>query len=370
MKIFSVILLCWCVSAQAHKASDSYLALTLTNAHVKGQWDIALRDLDNSLSLDLNGDGNITWGELQQRQQAIQSYAFSQLTLSSQQPCPIQPIDLLVDEHSDGHYAVLMFEAHCPKQPENLTIAYQLFFDSDPQHRGLLRLTRNAQSESAVFSPEHPQQSFTHSKTQTAWQELLSFGYEGIQHIWAGYDHLLFLISLLLPAALLRQQKQWQPNNHFVQVFWEVFTIVGAFTIAHSITLSLAVLGYVSLPSRWVESAIAASVALAALNNLFPVFSSHRTLIAFSFGLIHGLGIASVLLAIDLPESKHLLSLVGFNLGVEAGQLSIVVLILPWIILLSRYRLYIPIVIKAGSFSIIVLALLWLAERSLDFQYQ
>jgi hypothetical protein len=183
-----------------------------------------------------------------------------------------------------------------------------------------------------------------------------------------GYDHILFLLSLLLPAALVRENSSWRPKQRFSQAFWDVLAVVTAFTLAHSITLSLAALGYISLPTRWVESAIAASVAIAALNNIYPVFVHRRTWFAFSFGLIHGMGIASVLLDMGLPDGQRVLSLLGFNLGVEVGQLAIVSMALPLITLLSHYRYYPKLVMKSGSACIVIVALVWLAERSLDFQ--
>lgn len=369
MKFLVLFLLLVSLPVQAHKSSDSYLHLQLAAQQVKGQWDIALRDLDFALGLDANDDGRITWGEVQGQQAAIQAYALTRLTLSTQQqPCQLQPTDFLIDEHSDGRYVVLNFSANCVAPLDTLAVAYQLFFDLDQQHRGLLRLTHATHTDSAIFSPAKAQQSFNASMESAWWRELLSFGYEGVWHIWIGYDHLLFLLSLLLPAAMLHKDKLGQGKHAWRTISWEVFAVVGAFTVAHSITLSLAVLGYVSLPSRWVESAIAASVIIAALNNVFPLLSRQRTLLAFGFGLIHGLGIASVLLDLDLPSNQQILSLLGFNLGVEVGQLVIVVLMLPLIVLCSRYRFYTPVVLKAGSLSISLIGLVWLLERSLDLR--
>ncbi len=155
-------------------------------------------------------------------------------------------------------------------------------------------------------------------------------------HIWIGFDHILFLLSLLLPAVLIWRASRWQAVETFRAAFVDVFRIVTSFTVAHSITLSLATLGFVSLPSRWVESAIAASVVLAALNNLWPLFHGRRWMVAFGFGLIHGFGFASVLVDLGLPRETLVLALVGFNLGVEAGQLAIVALFLPLAFALRR----------------------------------
>ena len=152
-------------------------------------------------------------------------------------------------------------------------------------------------------------------------------------HIWAGFDHILFLLSLLLPAVLVPsadfRRGVGRRSRASETAFWDVLKVVTAFTVAHSITLSLATLGVVSLPSRLVESAIAASVVLAALNNIRPVVHGGRWIIAFCFGLIHGFGFASVLADLGLPQGSLLLALVAFNLGVELGQLAIVAVFLP-----------------------------------------
>src|SRR5262249_20126574 len=146
---------------------------------------------------------------------------------------------------------------------------------------------------------------------------------------WTGFDHILFLLSLLLPSVLVRQRSAWQPVSGLRPAFAEVFKVVTAFTLAHSITLSLATFGVLTPPSRWVESAIAASVLVAALGNLFAFPSRQRWAIAFAFGLIHGFGFAAVLSDLGLPHQVLLLGLLGFNLGVEAGQMLIVAAFLP-----------------------------------------
>jgi hypothetical protein len=152
--------------------------------------------------------------------------------------------------------------------------------------------------------------------------------------------------------------------DDFRAAFWDVFRIVTSFTLAHSITLSLAALHVVSLPSRLVESAIAASVLVAALNNLRPVVQSRRWAVAFGFGLIHGFGFASVLAELGLPNDALLLALVGFNLGVELGQLAIVALFLPLAYSLRRGAFYRRVVMAAGSLAIAGVAAIWLLERA------
>ena len=140
--------------------------------------------------------------------------------------------------------------------------------------------------------------------------------------------------------------------------------VVTAFTLAHSITLSLAALGLISLPSRLVESAIAASVIFAALSNLRGAVELKRWVMAFVFGLIHGFGFASVLADLGLPQNALVLALVGFNVGVEIGQLAIVAVFLPLAFLLRRTRFYQVAVLKGGSLIVALLATWWLVQRA------
>jgi HupE / UreJ protein len=138
------------------------------------------------------------------------------------------------------------------------------------------------------------------------------------------------------------------------------------FTVVHSITLSLAVLGFITLPSRLIESTIAASVVVAALNNLYPLIKKRLWIVAFVFGLVHGLGFANVLTDLALPKPALAISLVSFNLGVETGQLAVVATFLPVAYLSRRSWLYPRLALGAGSLSIVAIASVWLIERSLN----
>jgi hypothetical protein len=196
------------------------------------------------------------------------------------------------------------------------------------------------------------------------WQTLRQYVVEGVWHIWVGFDHILFLLSLLLPAVLVWGAPRWQPVASARSAFVEVLKVVTAFTAAHSITLSLATLGIVSLPSRLVESTIAASVVLAALNNIRPLFRERRWAMAFGFGLVHGFGFASVLVDLGLPRDALAIALLGFNLGVELGQLAIVAAFLPLALALRDTRFYQRVVLVGGSLAIALLAAIWFVERA------
>lgn len=357
-----------CLGASAHKPSDSYLALRSVGSTIDGQWDIALRDLDHVLGLDDDQDGAITWGELRAHRSAIFAYALARLQLEADgMVCPVHGTELLVDRHSDGAYAVLRFSAPCDHVPDRLTIGYQLLFDVDPQHRGLLRLEHREQTRSAIFAAGNSTQRFELME-RSRWRQFLDYVRHGIWHIGIGFDHVLFLLSLLLPAVLVWSGGGWQPAPRVALALWEVFKVVTAFTAAHSITLSAAALGVINVPSRWVESAIAASVMLAAANNLRPIATERRWMIAFVFGLVHGLGFASVLTDLGLPRESLLLALVAFNLGVELGQLAIVALFFPAAWFLRATLFYRRWLLLGGSTAVIALAGAWFVERAFSLR--
>lgn len=356
--------------ALAHKPSDSYLKLDVQGATIAGQWDIALRDLDFAIGLDSNQDNAIAWGEVRAKHSEIAAYALSRLKFrSAEADCAPVMSEHLIDSHSDGAYAVLRFSATCPSAPAALEVDYRLFFDIDPQHRGLLNLSSQGANLAGIFSVDEPAQQFMLGEFSRTGQ-FIDYLREGVLHIWSGFDHILFLLSLLLPAVLVRgaavSDERSVGSPGFKASLLGVLKVVTAFTLAHSITLSLATLGVVSLPSRLIESAIAASVVLAALNNIWPVVHGGRWVIAFCFGLIHGFGFASVLTDLGLPRESLLLALVSFNLGVEVGQLAIVALFLPLAYIARETFFYRRAVLVGGSSGVALIATLWLVQRALN----
>jgi HupE / UreJ protein len=365
----ALLLAGWATLAWSHKPSDSYLTLTAPGAGevLHGQWDIALRDLEFVLGLDADHDGDITWGELQAARTRIADYAFTRLTLEAvgrgdRHRCPPRLTGLMVDEHVDGHYAVLSFAADCGLRPVELAVHYQLLFEVDPTHRGLLQVIGGAHEQAAVLSREAPAVTLNVA-APGRWQQFSAFLSEGIWHILKGYDHILFLLTLLFPAVVRYSAAGWEPRESLRDTTLEVLQVVTAFTLAHSLTLSLAVLGLAHLPARWVESAIALTVLLGALNNLRPVIVRRRWAVAFAFGLVHGFGFASVLADLGLHGANLALSLVGFNSGVETGQLLIVLAVLPAAFLARRTLIYRQGFMPAGSTAVVLLAGYWLVTR-------
>lgn len=382
--LLAFLLLILSPSAFAHKPSDSYLTIS-AQAHspeVTVRWDIALRDLDYVLQLDRDNDGALTWGEVRQRSENITRYATTHLTLSNKdKPCALTTAaPMQLDQHSDGTYAVLSLTAACGEAlTDNVQVSYSLLFDVDPSHRGLVQWLAPGEKEalSVILGTESATQKLPF-QAPSAWQTLKQYVVEGAFHIWIGYDHILFLLSLLLPAVLIFRKvdrqvdgtvtrvTQIQPAESLTGTLKEVLKVVTAFTLAHSITLSLAALGVVSLPSRWIESAIAASIVVAAVQNIRGVVDSKRWVMAFGFGLIHGFGFASVLTDLGLPQNALITALVGFNVGIEGGQLAIVAVFMPLAFWLRSTRFYQVAIFKWGSGLIVLLALYWFVQRAFD----
>jgi len=363
---FALLLLAFLgLPAFAHKASDAYLTIEQHADAADVRLDVALRDLDAAIGLDADGDGAITWRELRASHEAIAQYVMTRLSLSAGgQACALRAVDHRVDRHTDGAYAVVRLAARCAEAPA-LAIDYRLMFDTDATHRGLVRyVAAGGATKSIVLSADAPHASLAvHTGVV---EQARAYVLQGAHHIAEGADHLLFLVSLLLPAVVVRRGRQWAPVASFRDAFVDAAKIVTAFTLAHSITLTLAVLDVVTLPSRLVESAIALSVVLAALNNLRPVVRNARVGAAFAFGLVHGFGFAGALGELGLPDDALVLSLASFNVGVELAQLALVAAFLPVAFALRATAAYRRIALSGGSAAIVAVGALWFVERTFD----
>lgn len=364
MRLLALLLLLWSSHALSHRPSDAFLDLEVDGAIVSGHWQLALRDLPVLLEVDRNKDQQLSWGELEGSQAELISLLSSRLRLQGDgKACPMLFTDLLVNERLDGPYAWIRVEARCPEPVENLEVQYSLLFERDPSHRGLLSLRAGEYGHAAAFGPDNQTQSFA-LRELDGLGVLIAFFKEGVHHIWIGLDHILFLLALLLPCVLIYRDSGWVPQPALKPVLWRVTGIVTAFTVAHSITLALAAWKLVVLPSALVESVIALSVMVAALNNVRPRFVHGRWGLAFAFGLIHGFGFASVMSEVTLPQQTSIAALAGFNLGVEIGQLLIVFLAIGLAFPIRHTAFYRIAILQLGSIAVALIAAVWLAQRS------
>ena len=353
-----------------HDTGSSFLQLEVEGSRITGRWEIALADLQDVAITNMGGVHPVSPEEAAASFSAVRNYSLDRLKMRADgMPVTIRVDDsgVVMESTDRGTNFTLALEALCPQKPDELEVEYRLLFETLPNHRGLLLLSCDGRTQTAMFTPARTVQRFKLA-TPDRPREFTTFVREGAWHIWIGYDHILFLVALLLPSVLRWEEQGWRPVSRISQAFWNVFKIVTAFTIAHSITLGLAGLEIISLPGRWVESIIAASVLLAALNNVRPIIHSHAWIVAFVFGLIHGFGFASVLAEVGLPRENLVTALVGFNVGVELGQLALVGVVLPAAYAFRRRRMYPRVWMPGLSCVIALLAAIWMAERVLGLE--
>ncbi len=345
--------------AFAHEPSRALLTLRVHDARLTGELELSLRDLEDAIGLDGNGDAAVTWGELSAREEAVIRYAQPRLAVSGDDsPCALGAAVRGVDTHGGGAFAVLGLEGTCAAAPSELRIAYDLLFEIDAAHRAVVILDAGGGATAVIGanarSVDMPLQS------TSAWRSFGRFVVEGVAHIAQGYDHLAFVVLLVLPVVLGRGRAAAVAPR---RALGEIVRIVTAFTIAHSLTLGLAAMGYVAVPTRWVELVIALSVLLAALANFVPRGPRVGVKLAFTFGLVHGFGFASALGELAGDGVTWIATLAGFNLGVELGQLAVVAVLAPALWLAGRRALLRSGARYALSAACGGLAVIWLVER-------
>jgi hypothetical protein len=364
-RVVTLLVLVWATSASAHKASTSYLQLQVRGTDVSGRWDIALRDLDYALGLDTDNNASLTWGEVRQQQARIADYALHRLTLrADQDDCRLAATSLQIAEHSDGNYASLALHGECPHEPVSLSLGYELLFDVDAWHRGLVNLDFRG-THTGLFAPDERVLRYNVAGA-SGWSVFTQYFRAGVWHVWTGWDHMLFLAGLFLPAVVRRRGREWLPATSLRVAITDTAIMATAFTIAHALTLSLAATGLFSPPTRWIESGVAASVLFAGFNNLVPMVYRGLFWLAAGFGLIHGAAIAGALIELGLPPGDRVWALLAFNLGVEAAQLAVLLAVIPVSFIFRRSPWYRWLVLIPGSLIITVVGLLWLIQRAFN----
>jgi hydrogenase/urease accessory protein HupE len=387
-------------TALAHAPNQSYIFLRINANNIEGRFEITSEDLNNALNLDLAYA--LTKADLAPHIKAIQQYYLERTSFSSESGNhkilfgEMDNLPVMMGDSTANFIQIPFTLQNTEVVPEKLKIYYNLLFDKDPLHVCMQVVEYNWKAGvyneetniTLMFDPNNVEGTLdlTSDSILTGFKAMIG---SGMHHIFIGLDHILFLLALLLPAVVSRTPGQrdflnagqlnavvfpgflkpyaevWEANESFKVSFFYVIKIVTFFTIAHSITLSLAALELVRLPSSLVESIIALSIALAALNNIYPLLAKGKEwIIAFLFGLFHGFGFASVLSDIGLGSDYLTWSLLGFNIGVEIGQIIIVLIIFPILYFLRKTKYYKPILIY-GSIFLILVALNWFSDRSM-----
>jgi hypothetical protein len=349
--------------ASAHGLAMSQLRLRVDGTRVEGEWEVLLRDARLAVNLDPQVTGEAGWRDLDVHKEALRAYVVRRLAVEGETQCPVEATSAPLEWNPGQDQVVVHLAADCTSPPVRLHVRCDFLFDVDPSHHAYFSVDDARVTQFGVFRDD--QRAVTVEVHQFhAWGIFVEFVREGALHIASGMDHVVFLLALLLPAPLVRARLDWSPRVGLASTGREVVKVVTAFTVAHSLTLCLSYFGVVAPPARWVEVAIAVSVAAAAWNNLRPFLPGRAWTIALVFGLVHGLGFAGALKNLSLPNQARGLALAAFNVGVELGQLSIVLAILPVLYAASRRTWYPRVVMGACSFVIAWVAVLWTVQRA------
>jgi len=343
-----VVALATAGGARAHRTNLSAAEVTVAGTRVDNRLNVSPHDLAVALGIETDLVAPVPQSAFETRRAQLEHYIAARLVVTAQgAPCLPGPVELdyagLPDE------LVIATSFQCPAAVRDLSITYLLFFDIDPRHRGIGRLVLPDGAEEFLFdrSMTTLEVAVDQPRPEVGRLELFRrIFWLGVEHILSGYDHLLFLLALLIVAPRL----------------WQTVKVVTAFTLAHSLTLALAWFDLLTIPTRLVESLIAFSIAYVALENIFGRGLSRRWLVAGGFGLVHGLGFYTVLRELDLASGDTVTTLLAFNLGVETGQLAVVALLYGPLVWWARQAWYRRSA-RAGSAVILLVASWWMIER-------
>jgi hypothetical protein len=357
-------LLAGVATAAAHGLGLSQLRFRVVGSRIDGAWEVQLRDAQMALRRNPQLTGDAEWQDLRAQEASLREYLVRRVSLGADGvDCKAEATAAPVEWQSEQSQIVVPVVYTCAMPPVRLLIHCDLLFDQDPKHRAYFSLQDERVTHLGVFREDRRSEAvdvhYFHLATG-----FLEFLREGVAHIWGGLDHVLFLLTLLLPAPLLDHYGASFTLGGLRATGREVLRVVTAFTLAHSVTLCLSFFGFIFLPARWVEVGIALSVLAAAWNNLRPFLPGRAWIMAMGFGLIHGLGFAGALRNLSLPFQARGLALVAFNVGVELGQLAIVAVVLPLLYVASKRTAYRRFVMGPASFCIAWVAALWVVERA------
>ena len=341
--------------AEAHLGSNKYIRLERTQAGLHAVVEVDALDVAAELGLGTDASPQ----EVLSHAEAMRAWLERGITARTNAgPCVPSVGEPVPVERDRRAFLAVAIEFRCPGAPSTLVLRDDTIFDGDPQHETMVHVAY-AESEDATVL-RHGSRELALGDPPGVMHLVQVFVVEGVMHLFTGYDHMLFLFSLMLGAGFVARERGLR------MAFRDVAILVTAFTVGHSITLISAALGVVVLPSRLVETLIAASIVLVALLNIFrPGERRAMPKVAFTFGLIHGFGFSSVLAELGLPRDHGVLALLSFNVGIELAQLLLVVVTIVPLERASRWRSFGPVIVRGGSVVVALIAGYWMVTRAL-----
>ncbi|MBP1966179.1 HupE/UreJ family protein [Paenibacillus aceris] len=353
MIIWLSIMVGWCsiqLPAEAHQLNKGYSQITIEGRQAVYELFLPEEELP---FIDANEDKHVTAEELATGRDRLADYVRQHVELKrDDETLAYRFVSAKLSDQGENPGITMHLEYTSRLAIGDLTVRYTAIFDDiDQNHVNFLTIVNGDDVVDTLFETGTRMHQYKSSGNGSALPTLLQYAWLGIKHIWTGYDHLLFLLSLLILAA------GWR----------DVLRIVTAFTAAHSVTLLLTATEAIRVNSRLVEIAIALSIAYVAAENWFIRRKAntprYRWLLTFAFGLVHGMGFAGALQETGLPSRYFIGSLLSFNVGIELGQLAIVAVILPFLLRSRLQKWYSPFVLGLSAV-IFVFGVAWAIERA------
>lgn len=345
-----LVTLLWApVALRAHTVSLTYAEVRIGQRQVDWTLRMPVAELDLLFGVDRNHNGKIEPEEWAAASDEISKYVLGKVRVEAgagrQLAGAVAGSKPWIDPEGHEFLEVRLRYEGEGAALDQVTLGCALLEDVVSTHKTLARIEVAGEARDFVFEKG----AVFSARANPPWIEsVLQFVRMGVLHIFTGYDHIAFLLGVVLVGG----------------TFMRIVKIVTSFTVAHSITLALAAFSILSPPSRIVESGIALSIVYIALENLFFRRFDRRWMVTFFFGLVHGFGFASALAEVELKGKLLVTALFSFNLGVELGQVCIVAILIPPLLWLERQReSWHRAVVRGLSAVIFVLGVYWLWER-------
>ena len=372
--IFCVLLALFVLSNEAHSHArgENYVFLDFYQSHLNLEFQIHYEDLEK-IGVEVNQSQLSVMDVVELNREKMDGYIRENFSVYGKSDVEYEMKFVeskLLQEHPFVGY---VYRIDTGETPDILSFQHSILRDIDARHRGLLLVRYNEREQkdygeqriALSFGPSGAKQSLDIDNIPSLLG-VKGMLYQGMLHIWGGLDHVLFLLALLLPTVLVFGSGVTKPAETFHRPFLQLMKIVTVFTLAHSVTLVLAGLNIISLNSRFVESIIALSIILVAVNNATYSSSRNSLWIISVLGLFHGLGFATVMAELPFRMVNLYQMVISFNIGVELGQIVLVALIFPILFALRKSRYYQPLVLRGGSILLILIASFWFYERAIQ----
>lgn len=359
-------------AVHAHALGENYVFLNFLDSAIEGRFEFHLDDVRDKIGVDLRANGADPAKTIDASTDRVHEYIRRNFDIGPVEGTPYEIEFTSQSLNGTGSYARYYFRAITGPLPDIVRIRHEMGYEDDWIHRGLILVNFVAKTDTTypeertamVFSPLNAEQTLNLLDVPKMLRAR-DMVWQGVVHIWFGLDHVLFLVAVILPLVLTRTPGgTWEPVQRFPVVWWKLLKIITAFTVAHSVTLLLAALGFIEVPSRLVESVIALSIIIVAALNIMGSLRAGAVAVIVFLGLFHGLGFASVMG--DLPFRMNTLvkSVIGFNIGVELGQIAIVAVCFPALYWARGRNWYAPVVLRGGSGVLISVAGVWFVQRA------